>query len=239
MEVQRDGIRGSQWEDVFRAASFWRDASSAALDSLVDKAIVRRCGKGEVLFAEGTVADRVVVVLKGTVRGVHYETSGHVVVLEVLGVGDLIGTVSALADAPFEGDVEAGPETVVAWFPSSALEELIQSGPEVAMSVVRSMARRWVAVVSAGKRNAATVPARLARYLAELPRTDVGPNSYSVRIPMKRVDLAATLATSPESLSRAFNRLRSDGLIEDSGRTVRVLDENRLRTVAVDDAPHG
>jgi CRP-like cAMP-binding protein len=100
------------------------------------------------------------------------------------------------------------------------------------MSVVRSMARRWVAVVSAGKRNAATVPGRLARYLTELPRTEVGPGSFSVRIPTKRVDLAATLATSPETLSRAFHRQRTEGLIEDSGHTVTVLDDNQLRAVA-------
>lgn len=236
MAVEREAIRGSLWESSFRNTPFWRDASETALDTLVESATIHRCRKGEVLFAEGTKADRILVVLNGYARGLHYETSGHVVVLEVLGAGDMIGTVSALADAPFEGDVEAGVDTVVAWFPISALEAIIGSSPEVAMSVVRSMARRWVAVVAAGKRNAATVPARLARYLAELPRAQVGPSSYRVRIPTTRVELAATLATSPETLSRAFHKLRSDGLVEDSGRSVTVLDDLRLRTVAEGDS---
>jgi len=229
------GIRGSRWESAFRNAPFWRDASEAALDALAAQAVVHGCRKGEILFREGTIADRILVVLQGQVRGVHYETSGHVVILEVLGAGDLVGTVSTLAEAPFEGDVEAGADTVVAWLPFSAIEELIVSGPEVALSVVKSMARRWVAVVSAGKRNAATVPARLARYLAELPRVELSASSYRVRLPTTRVDLAATLATSPETLSRAFHRLREEGLIEDAGRAVTVLDDPRLRVLAQDD----
>ena len=160
------GVRGSLWEGVFRGAPFWRDASGEALERLLDQAVVHACHKGEILFPEGSIADHVLVVLEGQVRGVHYETTGHIVVLEVLDPGDVVGTISALADAPFEGDVEAGAHTVVAVLPVSAIEELIRSGPDVAMSMVKSMARRWVSVVSAAKRNATTVPARLARYIA-------------------------------------------------------------------------
>ena len=228
MAVDRESIRGSRWEGAFRAAPFWQDASEAALDAIAEQAVVHECRKGEVLFSEGSVGDRVFVVLRGYVRGVHYETTGHVVILEVLGPGDVVGAMSALADAPFEGDVEAGAGTVVACIPASAIEELILSGPDVALSVVRSVARRWCAVVSAAKRNATTVPSRLARYLSELPRSDSGPGSYSVQLPMKRIELAATLATSPETLSRAFRALRAQGLIDDDGRTVAVLDAARL-----------
>jgi CRP-like cAMP-binding protein len=230
--VEREGIRGSRWEGVFRGAGFWRDASEVALDNLVDQAVIQRCRKGEVLFSEGSIGDRALVILQGYIRGVHYETTGHVVVLEVLGPGDVVGVISAFAEAPFEGDVEAGAGTVVAVVPVTAIEELISSGPEVAMSVVRSMARRWVAVVSAAKRNATTVPSRLARYITELPRTRLGPSSYSVQIPTKRVELAATLATSPETLSRSFHRLRDEGLIEDAGRKVTVLDDQLLHLLA-------
>ena len=232
MAVEHEGIRGSRWESVFRSAPFWQDASEEALDDLADQAIVWRCRKGEILFPEGSIGDRVLVVLQGYVRGVHYETTGHVVMLEVLGTGDTVGAFSALADAPFEGDIEAGAGTVVASVPASAIEGLVCTGPEVAMSMVRAMARRWIAVVSAAKRNATTVPARLARYLTDLPRCGLGPNTYSVRIPTKRVELAATLATSPETLSRSFRKLRSEGLIDDAGRDVTVLDDRGLRLLA-------
>lgn len=238
MRADREGILGSRWEPVFRAVPFWADASEKAVSRLASESVVHKCRKGEILFPEGSVCDRVLVILQGQVRGVHYETTGHVVVLEVLAAGDVVGSISAFSDTPFEGDVEAGAGTVVAWLPVSALEELICSGPEVAMSVVRAMARRWVAVVSAAKRNATTVPARLARYLGALPRTELGAGTYRVELPTKRVELAATLATSPETLSRAFHRLRSEGLIEDAGRSVTVLDDWELQAAAVGDQHH-
>jgi CRP-like cAMP-binding protein len=234
--AELEGIRGSRWESGFRRADFWRDAPDAAVEHLLDAARLHRCRKGEVLFREGSVSDRLIVVLHGYARGVHYETTGHVVLLEVLSAGHVVGTISAFAGAPFEGDVEAGPATTVAILPASVLEDVICSYPEVAMPVVRSMARRWVAVVAASKRNATSVPGRVARYLSELPRTQTGPNTYRVELPTKRVELAATLATSPETLSRAFHRLRDEGLIADAGRSVGVLDATRLRVVAEGDA---
>lgn len=236
--VDREGIRGSRWEDVFRRVPYWAGASKEAVDQLADTAVVHRCRRGEILFAEGTVSDRVLVVLQGHARGVHFETSGHVVVLEELGVGDVVGSISALANAPFEGDVEAGAGTVIAWLPLPAIHALIGSSPDAAISVVRAMARRWVAAVSASKRNATTVPARLARYLRGLPRSSERGGSYRVELPCTRVELAATLATSPETLSRTFRRLRADGLIEDSGRLVTVLDDVGLEAAAIGDQQH-
>ena len=49
---------------------------------------------------------------------------------------------------------------------------------------------------------------------------------------MSRAALAEMLATVPETLSRALGVLKRHGMVEVSGRHVRVLDEAALRSYA-------
>jgi CRP-like cAMP-binding protein len=45
---------------------------------------------------------------------------------------------------------------------------------------------------------------------------------------MKKGELAMALGTTPESLSRAFARLRDDGIMEVSGQNITITDMRAL-----------
>ena len=222
--------------DVFRAAAFWASAPEAVLDRLAKASVVHECRRGEVICREGTRSNRVIVVLKGYVRAVHYETNGHAVLLESSGPGQVLGPIGAFADAPFEADLEASSDTVIAFFPMQVLEDVIRAEPAVALSVIRGLAQRWISVVSLSKRNATEVPTRLARYLLSLPSSNSAPGRRLVELPCSRVELAVMLATTPETLSRTFHHLADDLVVEAYERTVRVVDVNALERIAKGDA---
>jgi CRP/FNR family transcriptional regulator, dissimilatory nitrate respiration regulator len=226
-----------RYRNVFRSATFWSEASDEVLDRLSEASTVHECRRGEVIYREGSRADRVIVVLAGYVRGVHYQPTGHVVLLENSGPGEVLGPIGAFADTPFEADLEAGADTVIAAFPISLLEEIIESDSTVAMSVIRGMARRWVSVVGVTKRNAAEVPTRLARYLFSLPALNSSSTSLLVELPCSRVELAVMLATTPETLSRTFHRLADEHILEAYERTVRVLNVPELERIAAGETP--
>jgi len=221
-----------RYRDVFRTTVFWADAPCDILDRLAAASTVHVCRRGEVICREGSRADRVIVVLAGFVRAVHYQPSGHVVLLENSGPGEVLGPIGAFADTPFEADLEAGADTVIATFPVSLLEEVIASEPSVAMSVIRGIASRWVSVIGISKRNSAEVPARLARYLLGLPALNSTASSLLVELPCSRVELAVMLATTPETLSRTFHKFADEHILEAYERTVRVLDVASLERIA-------
>jgi CRP/FNR family transcriptional regulator len=227
----------ARYRDVFRTTAFWAQAPDEVLDRLAAASTVHQCRRGEVICREGSRPDRVIVVLAGFVRSVHYPPSGHVVLLENSGPGEVLGPIGAFADTPFESDLEAGADTVVATFPVSLLEEIIQSDPIVAMSVIRGLARRWVSVVGITKRNSAEVPTRLARYLLGLKALNSNSASLLVELPCSRAELAVMLATTPETLSRTFHRLADEHVLETYERTVRVLNVPELERIAAEEAP--
>jgi CRP/FNR family transcriptional regulator len=223
------------YRDIFAHAAFWSAASEAAIERLAHASSVHECKRGEVLFREGSMAVRGLVVLAGYVRAVHYQTNGHSVLIESSAPGEVIGPIGGFADVAFEADIEAGSDTVVAFFPMSLLKELVATEPGVALSVIQGLAKRWVSVISLTKRNAAEVPTRLARYLLELPALRETDTTRLVELPGSRVELAVILATSPETLSRTFHVLTEEGVVDAYMRTVRILDLRALERLAQDD----
>ena len=225
-----------RYRDVFHGARFWASAPEEVRNRLAAASVVHACRRGEVICREGARAVSAIVILEGNVRAVHYETNGHAVLIESSGPGEVLGPISAFADTPFEADLEAGADTVVALFPMRLLDEAIRTEPTVALSVIRGLAHRWLSVVSVTKRNSAEVPTRLARYLLGLPplkSADLG--SRLVVLPCSRVELAVMLATTPETLSRTFHRLADDLVIETYERTVRMMDMDALGRIAEGD----
>jgi CRP-like cAMP-binding protein len=73
---------------------------------------------------------------------------------------------------------------------------------------------------------------RVAEFLASLSLTEQG--HCAVALPYDKVLIAGRLGLTPESLSRAFARLRSIGVVVDASHVV-VKDVAKLRQLANDD----
>ena len=220
-----EGIREDIWTAV-RGAALWRDASDESVAWLVQLASVEEYEKGSLLFREGEIPEYIAVVIKGHARAIfHAENAeGRDVVIASFWPSEVIGSVAALGETPFESDVEAVEPLTVAVIPFDAFSEMLRTEPGVSMSVIHELARRWFQAINVTKRNAVDVNTRVAQYVSELPRTVLGPDAYSVEIPISRTELAALLGTTPETLSRAFHMLQGDGLLETHDRMIIVPD---------------
>ncbi|HJG84811.1 MAG TPA: Crp/Fnr family transcriptional regulator, partial [Weissella thailandensis] len=76
-----------------------------------------------------------------------------------------------------------------------------------------------------------SITKRITAYLADLIRkTKVGTEGViKIELPMARKDLASYLGTTPESVTRGFNKLEKEGVIESlSNKIIQVNDFNAL-----------
>jgi CRP/FNR family transcriptional regulator, dissimilatory nitrate respiration regulator len=215
-----EGISEDLWKGV-RDARLWSGASDEALAWMARTARLSECAKGDTLFREGEVPSDIAVILAGHARAL-YDRDGRTLSIETYWPGDVVGAIAALANIGFDNDIEAAESMSVALIPVGAVRDLLSSEPAVAMSVIDDLARRWLAAIALAKRGSLGVPQRIAGYLSELPRTKLGADAYSVEIPVSRIELAALLGTTPETLSRAFHLLEDAELIEAHDRMVIV-----------------
>lgn len=70
---------------------------------------------------------------------------------------------------------------------------------------------------------------RVAAYLLDLAVRGGGGDRPRVILPATKNAVASLLSLSPEALSRVLRKFHDEGLIEVSGRGVRLVDQRRLR----------
>jgi len=118
----------------------------------------------------------------------------------------------------------------VACIRGEALFELLESEPGVARALVGDLAGRVVNFTAVVQTLALDVPSRLARYVFQRALKTGKPTQQGLEVDlgMKKGELAMALGTVPETLSRAFARLKDDGVIEVHGSKVTVLDVRAL-----------
>ncbi|MGO9906195.1 MAG: Crp/Fnr family transcriptional regulator [Solirubrobacteraceae bacterium] len=187
--------------------------------------------RGQALFTEGDLAERVFVIEHGWVMISSIAPGGREIVLGVRGAGDVIGDLSALDGAPRSatalaiGDVEA---TVA---PGSALTRALRDAA-TAMELLRILAAR---LRDADRKRlefaALDTLGRVAWRLQELGERfgEETSEGIEVELPLSQEQLASWCGASREATVKALAALRSLGCIATGRRSVLIRDAQALR----------
>ena len=233
-DASRDEIR-----QTLRQCAVLAEASDAGLGMLARASSIRSLGKGEAFLREGSIPDYFGILMAGHIRAVHYSHDGRPITLLVAWPGAAIGLMAMLAGRPIEADMQAAEPTEIVTVPRQALEALLAKEPRIALSLLDDCTRQLFEVVGVVKSLSVDVVARVANYiLKRVPPTErSAPRHTDVDLAVTRVELAATLGTVPETLSRAFATLQEEKAIAGRGQKVRVLDMAALEQRAAGDTP--
>jgi len=225
-------IRPDVWA-AFRACRLWRTASDEAISDLARGARVREVARGASLAVEGDPATEFGVVVAGRARVFYLGADGRQITFETLETGDPLAAVAALAGGRYPAQIEAATQATVACVKAEALFELLEAEPHVARTLITDLASRVVSFTSVVQTLALDVPSRLARYVFQRSLQSGRPTAAGLEVDlgMKKGELAMALGTVPETLSRAFAKLKEDGLLEVHGSKVTVLDVRALASL--------
>lgn len=218
---------------AFRACRLWHTASDEAVGHLAAAARVVEVARGETLAVEGDAATEFGLLVSGKARAFYLGADGKQITFETMQAGDPLAAVAALAGSRFPAHIEAATQGTVAFLPAEALWELLESEPQVARAVISNLATRVVNFTSVVHTLALDVPSRLARYLFQRALQGGRPTARGLEVDlgMKKGELALALGTVPETLSRAFAKLKDDGLLDVHGGTVTIFDVRALATL--------
>jgi CRP-like cAMP-binding protein len=207
-----------------------RRASPEGVALLASRSALRTFDRNEVIVEQGAPASGGGVLLTGRASVYHLAADGRRLLFETAGPDDPVAVVAALAGSRYPAWVEALEPSSVAWFGRDALFELMDAEPAVSRSVVADLADRVVAFSSVATSLSLDVPARVARFVFQRSLAAGTPSADGlvVELGMTKTELAASLGTVPETLSRALAKLKDEGLLQVRGRRVIVLDVGGL-----------
>lgn len=209
-----------------------RPADIAQLEAM---GTVRTFERGQALFHEQQIADRVLVLRSGRVK-VTATRRGREIVLAFRGPGDLLGDLAALDGKPRSATVYAVERVEVLAIRAPAFRAFLESEPAVTLALVQMLGRRLRdADAKRIEFSFYTTIERIAVRLVEFAeRYGLDDSSGSIALPLSQEELAGATGASLESVGRALQTMRSLGCIETRRREIRILDRQALEALYAD-----
>jgi CRP-like cAMP-binding protein len=207
----------------------------AALESFLGsfKHAVRAYESGALLLLRGSKYEELFILLRGEVAAEIGDDSGRNLIVEIIKAPETIASAVLFAEgARLPVSVRARTDVRVAAFPKAALISMLAQDREMLARLLGDLGSRLLRLAERTRLlGLGTLRQKVASYLASALDTA---RSKNIELGLGRDALAEYLGAARPSLSRELSAMRDDGLIECSGRTIRVIDEERLRSIAFD-----
>jgi len=196
---------------LIRSTAIFSDLSPETLEQLISDASVQLHERSEVLFMQGEPAIAFYVVLDGWVKVYRVTPAGEEAVVGVFTRGQSFAEAAAFTGGNYPASCESVTECRTLIIPARRLFNRILRSPEIGLAMLASTSRHLHALVQQIEQlKSHTGAQRVAEFLISLAPVSEGP--CTIALPYDKVLIAGRLGIKPESLSRAFQRLRSVGV---------------------------
>src|SRR5512137_1159950 len=186
-------------------------------------AVRRTFSKGESLFAEGETATGFFLLATGSIKLCKVSPDGKEKVLHFVHPSETFAEAAFFGDGKYPAEARALEKGDALFFPREAFMGLLERNPRFSLNMIISLSlllRRFARQIE--ELSFAEVPARLAAYLIETSAkksTSFQGKTY-LDLDMKKGELASSLGTVSETLSRTFKKLREEAVLDVDGSRV-------------------
>ena len=224
-------------EDLLLEVALYRRLSEEDREHLAAAATVERFDKGEAVFHEGDPAQDFFTLVRGRVKVYKVMPNGRVVILEILGPGDLVGAVAVYESLAYPATAEAMDETLCIRIPKDPFFQLLETRPSLARGLLKAMTHRIVVLANRFADHAAgKVETRFARLFLKLASEMGRAEAEGVFIPMSlsRQELADLMGTTVETSIRIMSRWGKEGVVQTKKSGFLVIDRRALEQISAD-----
>lgn len=220
-------------EIIARESLFLSSLPDDSVRSILAQATEQKFSHGETIFMQGDPAKAIYIVTKGWVKLYRVAANGSEAVVGIFTAGHSFGEALALRKETYPVSAEAVTNARLLRLPASVLTDLIKSDPEIALSILAVTYQHLHSLVFQIEQIKALSGAqRVAEFLVELCADGAG--CCTVTLPYDKTLIAGRLGMKPESLSRAFARLRKQGVTVQHNHA-EILDVKQLQSYAMGD----
>ena len=190
---------------------------------------LRTVARGKYAVQKGEIGDHLLFLITGRLQAVDFSEDGRQVGLNFLVPGDYFGELSIIDGLPRSVSIVASEDSLVASLPRATALALILDNPIVSERMLKRMASSIRA--SADYRTILGIPSAFQRVFAllnQFAKTAPGGLVVIEKMPTQQ-EIAITVNTSRETVSRAIHILLLKGVVEKDMRRLIVRQPEALR----------
>jgi CRP/FNR family transcriptional regulator len=226
-------------EEVLSRCALFEGISASDREALVEIAMERHLAKKASLFSEGDRAEGFYLVLTGSVKVFKISPDGKEHILHIFGPGEPVGEVPVFSGKEFPAFAETLKKSDLLYFPRSRFLDLASRHPQILLNMLATLSmrlRRFTQKIE--QLSLKEVASRLSEALLEMAGETSGDGEGLVaRLCVTKAQLASQLGTTPETLSRTFQKMTRLGLIRVESRRVELMDRRGLQALALGHDP--
>lgn len=203
------------------------------VQQVLQGARARDYDRGATIFLQGERASAIYIVAEGWIKLYRIAPNGAEAVVGVFTRGASFGEAVAFRNDTYPVAAEAVTDCALIRIEADAFLRQIRENPEVAISILSATYTHLHGLVAQVEQlKAQTGAQRVAEFLLELAPCAEG--ACQVTLPYDKVLIAGRLGMKPESLSRAFARLKEQG-VQVRQNVAMIRDVSVLRDYAEED----
>lgn len=186
--------------------------------------------KGKHLFREGEIPKGVFHIQKGAMKLYKMGFNKKEQILRFAKEGDLIGYRSLLSEEEYGASAKAMTAVQATFIPENIFHKLLMTIPKLSYTMLQKIScelgeySNTIALLAQK-----TVRERLAEILILLElKLGIDPEGF-IKIALTREEIANLIGTATESAIRLISEFKAEGMIEVEGRSIKIIDHDRLR----------
>lgn len=218
-------------DEVLARCGLFQGVDPEASESLAKELEYFEVRKGDVVFTEGEPGDSLYIVMSGKIKVGRRAADGRQNLIAVMGPSDMVGELSLFDPGPRTATATAITDSRVARLRKSALRPWLTNRPEIAEQLLRVLARRLRRTNDALADLIFTdVPGRVAKSLLQMASRFGTRDGGVLRVThdLTQEELAQLVGASRETVNKALADFASRGWLRLDGKSVIILDPERL-----------
>ncbi|OPJ56163.1 Crp/Fnr family transcriptional regulator [Clostridium oryzae] len=182
-----------------------------------DIIVTRKYRKGQVIFFEGDVEEKLYIVNQGKIKVFRYNREGREQILYILSEGEFIGDMSLLKKGSFQFNAEALEDAVICTIAKDDFDKIVTKNPEIILKILEVLHDRLKNLEDLIQ-NLSTkdVEARIASMLLGFAQDFgvEGDEGIIIDLPLSREEMANYIGVTRETISRKLTSLQEEDAIK-------------------------
>lgn len=209
----------------------FKEMNAEELDRIAVGTHEVRAERGQVLFQKGDPCEGFHILVYGQVKLSFTSPNGTEKVVEIIGASQSFGEALMFMEKPYIVSAQTLADSMLLHIAKSVVFEEIDRDPGFARKMIAGLSRRLHGIVSdLESYSLHSGTQRVIGYLLRAePESGNRIEPLSVALPTSKIIIASRLNLTPEHFSRILHDLSEAGLIRVEGRSIAILDIERLR----------
>lgn len=207
----------------------------AALHEVSQNKIMNTYKRGQTIFFQGNPPFGLYCISNGKIKVYKTGNDGKETILRIVGPGDVLGHRSLFSNENYNATATVIEDTQVCFIDKNFIHQAIKKEPSIALNLIEKFSREMgTAEARSASISSKSTRERLAELLLSFTQSYGSAEKGRIRLNIKlsREEFASMVGAAQETIIRLFTDFKDEGVLEQEGKVIFIVDKEKLVEIA-------